>query len=173
MKSRLVNFVGCLLLAVPVYAQLPSSIPQTELFIGGSYYRAGISGGSNLEGWQTAFDYNLSKHAGVVLDLGGQYDRTSGITVANYEYLIGPQFKQRMGRWTLFARGLAGGDTRHIPNSTRGGFTVGGGGGLDMSIGRIASVRLFQVDSLHNHFGGTWDHNLRVSAGIVFKFPHP
>ena len=173
MKSRLLILAGCVLCASSAFAQLKPPIPQTEVFLGGSYYRAGISSGTNLYGWQTEFDYNLSKHAGVVFDVGGQYKRTQGLAVANYQYLIGPQLKHRAGNWTMFVHGLAGGDAVHVPGSTRGGFAIGAGGGLDRNIGRIAAVRLFQVDSLHNHFGGVWDHNVRVSAGIVFKFGRP
>ncbi len=173
MKSRFVILAACVLFAKPMFAQRRPPIPQTEVFVGGSYYRAGISNGDNFYGWQADFDYNLSKHAGVVLDFAGQYKRTNGITIANYQYLIGPQLKHRSGRWTMFVHGLAGGDAVHVPNSTQGGFTVGFGGGLDMTVGRIASIRLIQVDSLHNHFGGTWDHNVRASVGVVFKFPHP
>ena len=175
MKSRLLILAACVLCASSAFAQLKPPIPQTEVYVGGSYYRAGISSGTNLYGWQTEFDYNLTKHAGVVLDLGGQYekDKLSGVTVANYQYLIGPQLKHRTGSWTMFVHGLAGGDAAHVPGLTRGGFAIGFGGGLDRSIGRIAAVRLLQVDSLHNHFGGVWDHNVRVSAGIVFKFGRP
>ncbi|MGE5325454.1 MAG: hypothetical protein ACM3NO_00325 [Deltaproteobacteria bacterium] len=173
MKSRFLTLAACVLCASPALAQLKPPIPQTEVYVGGSYYRAGISNGTNLYGWQTEFDYNLSKHAGVVLDLGGQYKKTSGITIANYQYLIGPQLKRRAGSWTMFIHGLAGGNAVHVPGATRGAFAVGGGGGLDRSIGRIASIRVIQVDSLHDHFGGVWTHNLRVSAGIVFKFGRP
>jgi hypothetical protein len=173
MRLRLVILAACGLFASQTFAQLKPPIPQTELFIGGSYYRPTYSNGYNFFGWQTEFDYNLSKHVGMVLDFGGQYRRTSGVTVANYEYLIGPQLKHRTGRWTMFVHGLAGGDAIRVPNSTRGGFALGLGGGLDMSVGHIASIRLIQVDSLHDHFGGGWVHNVRASVGIVFKFPRP
>ena len=177
MKSRLLILAACILCASSALAQLTPPIPQTEVYIGGAYNRLCFSncGSSprNFFGWQTEFDYNLSKHAGVVLDLGGQYQKTPGITYANYQYMIGPQLKQRSGDWTVFVHGLAGGNAYHYPGATRAGFAIGIGGGLDRNNGRIAAVRLLQVDSLHNHYGGVWNHNLRVSAGIVFKFGRP
>jgi hypothetical protein len=173
MMKRLGVFVACLLWASPMFAQLTPKIPLMEVYVGGSYYRAGISSGTNLEGWQTNFDYNLSKHFGVVLDLGGQYKKYPRISIANYEYMVGPQFKQRSGRWTFFAHGLFGGAAYHTPNSTRSGFATGVGGGVDLNAGRIVAIRLIQVDSIHDHFGGVWGHNLRASVGVVFKFPRP
>ncbi len=173
MKLRFAVLALGAVFASPALAQMAPPIPQLEVFAGGSYYRAGFSNGINMEGWEAAFDYNLSKHAGVVLDFGGQYDRTPTFTRANYQYLIGPQLKRRTRQFTFFARGLVGGDAVHFPNSTRGGFAVGGGGGVDLNIGKFAAIRLIQIDSLHNHFGGAWDHNLRASVGVVFKFKGP
>ncbi len=173
MKLRGAMLLCGVLFAGPAFAQLAPSIPQVEWFGGGSYYRMNLSGGRNMVGWATALDYNLTKHVGVVLDFGGQYERFTGYTQANYQYLIGPQFKQRSGRLTFFARGLVGGDAGHVPNVTRGGFATGFGGGVDMSAGKFVSIRLIQIDSLHNHFGGVWNHNVRAAVGVVFKFPRP
>jgi hypothetical protein len=173
MKKLFGILAACLLWATPMFAQLRPTIPIAELFVGGSFYRAGISTGTNLVGWNTDLDYNLSKHVGVVLDFGGQYKRTTGITIANYQYMIGPQFKKRAGRLTLFAHGLVGGDAIHVPNATQGGFSAGFGGGVDFSAGRLVSIRVLQVDSIHDHFSGVWGNNLRASVGVVFKFPRP
>jgi hypothetical protein len=177
MKRCLAVLALGLLLAVPAAAQMfPNVVPQTEVFVGASYYRAGVSNGLNLVGWQAAFDYNVHKHVSVVLDLGGAYktisNGTSGsYTVGLYQYMVGPRFKQRVGRLTAFAEGLVGGDAAHIPNHTHGAFAVGFGGGLDLYANRIVSIRVLQVDSIHDHTEGVWGHSLRVGAGVVFKFP--
>ena len=174
MKRCLVVLVLGLLMAAPAAAQgFPAAVPQTEVFVGASYYRAGVTNGLNLAGWQAAFDYNLHKHASVVLDLGGAYKRSNGATLALYQYMIGPRLKARRGRVTAFAEGLFGGDAAHVPNHTRGAFAVGFGGGLDVSAGRLVSIRILQVDSIHDHTEGIWGHSLRVGAGVVFKFPKP
>jgi hypothetical protein len=174
MKRCLVVVALGLLIAAPASAQmLPTAVPKTEVFVGASYYRAGVSNGINLEGWQAGFDYNVHKHVSVVLDLGGAYKTTSGGTLALYQYMVGPRFKARRGRVTAFAEGLVGGDAAHVPNHSHGAFAVGFGGGLDVSAGRIVSIRILQVDSIHDHTEGLWGHNLRAGAGVVFKFPKP
>jgi hypothetical protein len=174
MKQRLWALAVGLLLAAPASAQMiPGSVPQTEVFVGASYYRAGVSNGLNLVGWQAAFDYNVHKHVSVVLDLGGAYKTINGTTLGLYQYMIGPRFKKRAGRLTAFAEGLVGGDAAHVPNHTHGAFAVGFGGGLDVYANRIVSIRILQVDSIHDHTAGVWGHSIRVGAGVVFKFPKP
>lgn len=174
MRKCLWVLAVCLGGVVPLAAQgLPMPLPQTEVFVGASYYRAGVSNGLNLAGWQTGFDYNVHKHVSVVLDLGGDYKSTSGGTLALYQYMLGPRFKFRTGRMTAFAEGLVGGDAAHVPNHTHGAFAVGFGGGLDLYANRLISLRVIQVDSIHDHTAGVWGHSVRVGAGIVFKFPKP
>jgi hypothetical protein len=174
MKRRLLVLAAGLLAVAPAWGQaLPGDIPQLELFVGGTYYRAGVSSGLNLAGWQTAFDYNVHKNVSVVLDLGGQYKTSSGSTLGVYQYMIGPRFKRRAGRLTAFAEGLVGGAAFHTPSHTQGAFAAGFGGGLDLRAGPVVSIRLFQIDSLHDHTPGYWRHDIRVGAGVVFKFPKP
>ena len=174
MKQRLLILAMGFLIGAPASAQMrPNVIPQTEVFVGASYYRAGVSNGINMVGWQTGFDYNVHKHVSVVLDLGGAYKSSSGTTLALYQYMVGPRFKARSGRLTAFVEGLVGGDAAHVPHPTHGAFATGFGGGLDVSAGRLVSIRILQVDSIHDHTAGTWGHSLRVGAGVVFKFPKP
>jgi hypothetical protein len=175
MKRRMLVLAVGLLAATPAWGQMSPGIPQVELFLGGSYYRAGVSNGTNLVGWQAAFDYNVYKHVSVVLDLGGAYKTSSGSTLGHYQYMIGPRFKRRAGRFTAFAEGLVGGVVDHTPLLTQGAFAAGFGGGVDMNAGRLVSIRLIQVDSIHDHMPGVWGHNIRVGTGVVFNFPrhHP
>jgi opacity protein-like surface antigen len=44
------------------------------------------------------------------------------------------------------------------------------GGGVDMNIAPIISVRLAQVDYLQTRTGGDSQNNFRYSAGIVLRF---
>ena len=172
MKRHLVLLTLGLLVACPAFAQQRTSgIPLAEVFGGVSYFRAGVTQGSNLAGWQAAIDYNLSKHVGVVLDFGGQYKSVDGTTLSLYQYMFGPRFKHRAGRVTVFAHGLVGGDAAHIPGSTQGAFAAGLGGGLDVNAGRLVAIRVFQVDWIHDHTRDVWTHNLRGAVGVVFKLP--
>ena len=172
MRRRVLLLALGLLVANSAFAQVSaSSIPLAEVFGGVSYFRAGVTQGSNLAGWQAAIDYNLSKHVGVVLDFGGQYKSVDGTTLSLYQYMFGPRFKHRAGRVTVFAHGLVGGDAAHIPGSTQGAFAAGVGGGLDVNVGSLVAIRVFQVDWIHDHTRDVWTRNLRGAVGVVFRFP--
>ena len=175
MKRYLLLLTIGFLFARPMLAQMASSATgttTTEVFAGGSYFRAGISPGTNLAGWQADIDYNLSKHAGVVLDFGGQYKSSNGTTIGLYEYMAGPRFMYRVGHTTAFVHGLVGGDASHVPGSTIGAFAAGLGGGFDVKVGKSVSIRLIQIDWIEDHTRQVWRQNLRGSVGVVFKIPH-
>jgi hypothetical protein len=174
MRRHVLLFAFGLLVANPAFAQMrTSSIPLAEVFGGVSYFRAGVTEGTNWAGWQAAVDYNLSKHAGVVLDFGGQYKSVAGTTLSLYQYMFGPRFKFRTGRATAFIHGLAGGDAAHVPGHTQGAFAAGLGGGLDVNVGSLVAIRVFQIDWIHDRTGGVWTRNLRGAVGVVFRFPKP
>lgn len=172
MKRLLVLLAMVLLSVGPLAAQQgPLAVPSAEVFGGASYYRNGISNGTNFYGWQAGIDYNVHKNVGVVLDFGGQYERSAGVNTSRYEYMIGPRFKYRANRITAFVEGLAGGQSFRVPGASRGAFAAGGGGGLDLNLGPIVSIRLIQVDSIHVHTQPGWVHDVRAGAGVVLKFP--
>jgi hypothetical protein len=174
MKRCVLLLAFGLLVANPALAQMRTSgIPLAEVFGGVSYFRAGVTEGTNLAGWQAALDYNLSKHVGLVLDFGGQYKSADGSTLSRYQYMFGPRFKYRAGRATAFIHGLAGGDAAHLPGYTQGAFAAGLGGGLDVNVCSLVAIRVFQVDWIHDHTGGVWTRNLRGAVGVVFGFPKP
>jgi hypothetical protein len=170
MKRHLLFLIIGLLAACPAFAQYPpAGIPTAEVFGGISYFRAGISEGGNLAGWQAALDYNVYKNASVVLDFGGQYKSVGGTTLSLYQYMIGPRLKYRTGRATGFIHGLVGGDATHFPGSTLGAFAAGVGGGLDVNVSSLVAIRVFQVDWIHDHTRDIWRQNLRGAVGVVFK----
>jgi hypothetical protein len=174
MRRPVLLFAFGLLAANPAFAQRGTSgTPLAEVFGGVSYFRAGVTEGTNLAGWQAAIDYNLSKHAGVVLDLGGQYKSVDGSTLSLYQYMFGPRFKFRIGRATAFIHGLAGGDASHVPGYTQGAFAAAFGGGLDVNVSRLVAIRVCQIDWIHDHTRDVWTRNLRGAVGVVFKFPKP
>ena len=174
MRRHVLLFAFGFLVANSAFAQVGTSgIPLTEVFGGVSYFRAGVTQGSNLAGWQAAVDYNLSKHVGVVLDFGGQYKSVDGTTLSLYQYMFGPRFKHRSGRATIFMHGLVGGDATHVPGYTQGAFAAGFGGGLDVNVSALVAIRVCQIDWIHDHTRDAWTHNVRGAVGVVFKFPKP
>jgi hypothetical protein len=164
------------LLAMPVFLTSPAwaqqsgtDIPRVEIFAGFSCFRAGISNGENLFGWQANPDINFTKNIALAMDFGGQYKKIGGITFSMYEYMAGPRFKYRTDRLTAFVHGLVGGEAAHALGFTQGAFALGFGGGLDINAGDSMAFRAFQIDSIHDHSRGSWGHNLRIGIGLVVK----
>lgn len=129
-----------------------------------------------------------------------------------FTYLFGPRFFiNKAGRFSPFFEYLVGGihNSRSfvVPNSsiplgfvtpsgvtqdtgptttrfrsTQNAFAMAVGGGLDIKVSNLVSVRPVQLDYLPSHFSpfnipglGTindtsWQNNLRYSAGITFRF---
>jgi hypothetical protein len=44
------------------------------------------------------------------------------------------------------------------------------GGGINVKMNSHVEARPIQVDYQLTHFGGFWQHNVRIATGIVFKF---
>ena len=99
------------------------------------------------------------------------------------QFLFGPRFTFRRERVTAFAHALFGVNRTHLtgfvanqntfPSVSETDFAMGYGGGLDINAGKNIAIRLFQVDYVPVRtglFGIPWRHNLRVQAGVVFKF---
>ena len=99
------------------------------------------------------------------------------------QFLFGPRFSFRRERVTAFAHALFGVNRTHLsgfvanqntfPSVSETDFAMGYGGGLDINAGKNIAIRLFQVDYVPVRtgvFGIPWRQNLRVQAGVVFKF---
>ena len=159
--------------------------PQFEASGAYSYVRAnsaGSGGGFNLNGGSGSLAYNFSDRFAVVAD-GGVYRFSglpSGLTSTMYTYLFGPRFSLRKsGRFTPFAQGLLGGGRLNASSAGtdagENGFVMALGGGLDISFGRHFAVRAAEVDYLLTRFAdvsgaSVTQNNVRVSAGLVFRF---
>jgi hypothetical protein len=124
---------------------------------------------------------------GAVADVSGLYGmptKTIGgmpvtIGMHEYNYLAGPRFSYRFGRWTTFAHGLFGKAhasvviggpeviTPIVIIETK--FAMAVGGGVDFRVYRKLAVR-GQADWLTTHFVGGRQQNLRVVTGLVYGF---
>ena len=107
-------------------------------------------------------------------------------------FLFGPRFSYRGGRFRVFGHALLGGN--HISlgfthifvyedgskdfyegSQSNTDFATAFGGGLDVSLGKLISIRPVQFDllstyrSYYTHHEDKNQHQLRYSAGIVFK----
>lgn len=159
--------------------------PQFEVSGDYSYVRANAAnsgGGYNLNGGSASFAYNFSDRVAVVAD-GGLYrfgGLPSGLSSTMYTYLFGPRFTfRKVSHFTPFAQVLVGGGRL---NASSGGISAGEnafsmaiGGGVDVPFSRHFSIRVIQADYLLTRFNGIsgtaeTQNNVRVSAGIIFRF---
>jgi hypothetical protein len=160
--------------------------PKVELFLGYSYLSAvpSASDGNRLvwlNGGSASLAYNLTRHWGLVADIGGFDDSETRITststspsvVVNssgtvYTYLFGPRYSFRNhSRVTPFAQVLFGGihasevtlDSNSgctgvgcNPLPAENSFAMTAGGGLDIRLNHHFALRLVQAEYLMTRF---------------------
>ncbi len=164
-----------LTLAAQTALQAQSGYPGADVFSGFSYMNADGGAGprQNFVGWQAGFGGNFTRTLGLVGDFGGQYKSISGVSVSLYQYLAGPQMNFHFPRSTAFVHALVGGATSRGSfgglSASASGFALGLGGGLDVGVSKRFAVRVFQVDYVPEHIGGTWGHNIRIGVGITAR----
>src|SRR5215470_3852718 len=145
-----------------------------------------------LSGWHAGGQTRIYKDIGIVVDFSG-YAGTSDVELAAehsryYSYLTGPQFNfRKLGHSNLFVHGLVGAardrvylktgnpiDDQHV---TR--FAGAFGGGVDVGLTKHVAIRAVEADYVLNSFSNisnlgqsiaAHQSNVRVSAGIVFRF---
>ena len=153
-----------------------------------------------LHGGSTSLAFNLNRYVGLVADFGGydatkltlfspNGNQTVDADGTAYTYVFGPRFSYRkLGRFTPFAQALFG--ATHAGPVTISGCSrgtcapLGGenafaamlGAGFDIQVSRHIALRPFEGDFLLTHFKNVfngqqdWQDNVRLSAGIVFRF---
>ena len=162
-----------LLLCSPILAQ--DEAPITEIF-GGYSHNIG-----HAQGWNASVAVNPKRWFGVVADFSvlTQKDIEQGLEgqVRANTILFGPQFSYRGNRRvTPFVRMLFGATgiiarataPDQSVSDTR--FSHSAGGGLDIRISRVLSIRAIQADYIHTSFFDEGQLNGRLSFGIVLRF---
>jgi hypothetical protein len=118
------------------------------------------SGSSNATGFNASVAGNINNAVAIVGDFG--FSPNSGVN--RYSFTVGPQLNHRVEKFRVFGRVLAGA-TR---GSQRTGFTMMLGGGVDFKVSDKISIRPAQLDLVESRFFGSWFHQARYSAGVVF-----
>lgn len=150
----------------------------------------------NFNGGSGSVAYNVIPWVGIVADFGGYHWNGSGIYAGEdgtaVSYMFGPKVSMHLGRVTPFVQSLYGGthltgqtceeeSVRVHPQGTTGGgsscssgsansFSLTVGGGLDWDATRHIGVRLVQAEYYMTRFGNETQNNLRLSAGVTFRF---
>jgi opacity protein-like surface antigen len=183
---RKLSFLGGLILfaAVPAMAQ---DNPKGEVAGNYTYIRIKPGGGASdqdCHGGGGSAAWNANSYFGVVGEFAGcKVTGLSGGSAHAFTYLFGPRLTYRAsGKFEPFAEALFGGARLTITPSggtsaSQNGFALAVGGGADYKVTRSVAIRLIQFDYLYTkiNYGagsGLPDHqnNLRIQAGIVFRF---
>jgi hypothetical protein len=169
-------------IAQPAFAQAPAAsepASPVELFGGLSFLPADGDDFPRTDstGFQVGAAFYLNRWFAVFGEIGGHYSHADdlgpnfvGVTADSsvYEYLFGPRFVGRRGRTAIFAHGLVGSSTgRTDIGFSDSGFTLGGGGGVDVDITPRLAVR-GQFD-LIGSFADIVEGNPRAAVGVVFR----
>ena len=139
--------------------------PKAELFGGFSYLRVNPSG-TNAIGWNASLNWNWNRWFGVKADFDGHYC-CAGQKVHNF--MFGPQFSYRRSKATLFVHALGGGSHGSATGFSDTVAVWAAGGGLDWKLRKNLAWRIGQADYVSTHFGGAFQHDFRVSSGLVWR----
>jgi hypothetical protein len=174
-------FFAVLVLAVSLNCAA-SDVPKAELFGGYSFLHtgSGISNvsGYNSNGWDAALTVNVNKYFGITADMNGEYKTINQVKANIHNFLFGPEIAFRAPKakpfvHALFGIGHATGSTSFAGtsvSSSENAFTTAMGGGLDVSVAPLISVRLGQLDYVRTQFGGDSQNHMRFAAGVVLTF---
>jgi hypothetical protein len=155
-----------------------------------------------LNGGTASLAYNFNRFFALAADVGGYDDsqlqltgtganqpRTVNSSGTAFTYLGGPRFTVgRQHRVSLFVQALAGGvhaSAVIVSNCTgaactalpsQNAFAMTGGGGVDVRLTHLLSLRLVQAEYMRTRFAAVpsgvsaSQNDLRLSAGLVFRF---
>jgi opacity protein-like surface antigen len=189
--------VACIGVALLLLAGLANAqIPSGNVFLGFSYERTNASAfnpglvgttlsNPNLHGWEASFEWKVLPFVGIVGDVSGHYGSESftaftpggpiNETVKGHEqeYLVGPRLSVPVGKFTPFGEVMVGVAHIHnggtLPGPSNTSFAYALGGGLDYRLFGPIAVRA-EGDYLRTKFFSSTQNNLRLSAGVVFRF---
>lgn len=164
---------------------LAQDAPRAEVFGGFQYFRANSGtdvqnlDNFNLNGWNASLSGFFNRYVGVTADFSGAYGSPEflGVPIHTklHTFMFGPVLRfPNPTHLTPFVHALGGG--AHLSadasgssaSETDAAWAVGGG--LDLNIAPLFSVRLAQVDYLQTRSDGTNQNNFRYSAGLVLRF---
>lgn len=188
---KLLTFASLTFLLTVV--SVPKAYSQVELYGGYSHLQlsnvsSGIGTSSN--GWQGGAYLHLLGPWGFEADYSNHYGVSPDLNyyVPEFTQLYGPRFTLALPRIHPFVHALFGtvhGEAEQYliltpcgplgcppspPNFTENAFGMAFGGGLNVKATRHIWLRLVQVDYIRAQFTNNTQNDVRVSAGLVFRF---
>lgn len=187
---RALRTLVVLLLAVGGVAAIAQSGTRAEVALNYTYVHSNAPpGGCGCFSWNggsAAAAWHFNDRFAVVGDFAGVYAGnldSSGLSPTLVSYLFGPRYtyRVRQGKFIPYGQVLLGGahtSNGYFPSGTASSnsanaFALTLGGGLDIVVAEHVAIRAGQVEYFYTRFpnGVNQDqNNLRVSAGVVFRF---
>jgi hypothetical protein len=184
MKNRFIVAALLLVVTSPVLAQAPkrpmAKVPVIELFGGFSYARFS-AGGPTMNGYGGlgSFAWNFKPWVQVVADASYNRAHATGSSTNLYGNHYGFRFFHRSSqKWgpTPFAEALFGGSQAATrvggsggPLFSNTGFSMKGGGGLDLGVSSRITIRVTDAAYYRTSFFSAHQNNIWLSSGIVFR----
>src|SRR5208283_4226 len=154
--------------------------PKDEIFAGYSwlhpdgYDDLGFKVKDIVDGFDLSNTYYLpsAHNLGVLVDGSGHFNSGQGTGIG---YILGGlQYKYHSDTFSPFARAFVGAAHLSPPGPSNWSAAVGGGGGFDLTLNQMFSIRLAQVDYIYSNYnqkfltGHTSQFNsIRLAAGLV------
>ena len=132
----------------------------------------------NLNGWEVGGAYKVLGPIALAADFSDTSGSFQGADTRLKTYLFGPQLRFP-GPISPFVHFLVGGAHESIGTGagplitagpTQNAFATTLGGGLDLKVLPLISLRPIQIDYLLTHFNSKTQNQPRISAGIVLRF---
>ena len=150
--------------AVITLLSLTAAAQRVEIY--GGYQFTHLQPSFNANGWNASLTGNFKHVLGITGDFSGAYKEG----VHSYTYSVGPVLTARLPVVQPFVHALFGGITTG-DGTSRSGFVMLVGGGLDIGLRKGIGFRLIQADWLSTHVSNeTRNRNVRASMGLVIKF---
>ena len=183
MKKLVLIAVFLLGFSVVAVAQ---DVPLAEVYGGYTYVRVNPlsdwnADDMNTNGWDASVTFNGNNWIGFVADFGGNYgtlmykDINAWADVSIHSIMFGPKITIRRGKISPFVQALFGYARLKAKEAgdeyTENDFAMAFGGGVDVNLSKMISVRPVQVDyfGVKDGFSGDFINSFKYSAGIVLK----
>ena len=130
----------------------------------------------NANGWEVTPVFKPSRVFGLAADITDEFGGTNGATVHLQTYLLGPQITIPGKKFSPFAHVLLGlgretiGGNNTVPPDSAIAIAWAVGGGLDVRLNHLLSIRAVQFDYMGTRFYGDMESRPRISAGVVIHF---
>ncbi len=172
---------GLLCVGILLFAGIASAqdTPKVEVFGGYSFLHTSVpasvaTNGFSSNGASGSAAFNFNNWLGVVGDFGFYESGKKGINGTLISYMGGPKFAYRGNdKVTIFAQTLFGG-MHATPGKGANSFAMALGGGADYNLSEHLGIRIVQAEYLLTRFNlgvnPKSQNNVRISAGVVFRF---